>query len=248
MDLSGKVALITGAGRGIGLAIATAMAAHGAAVAIQDIDLDVAEAEASKLRDQGAQAVAFGGDMGDLAMVDGLVPRVVGALGALDILVNNAAIQAHGHWTGLDAAEIERIFRTNVTSLMVLMRHAVAPMKAKRWGRIINIGSVQGRSGNTHMAPYAMSKAAMTNFGRAMARELARDNITVNTILPGWFNTYRNRDDFPDPQALIDKGRRVPMGRIGEPTDCAGAAVLLASDDGAYITAQEIVIDGGVTA
>lgn len=246
--LDGRVALLTGAGRGIGLGIAKALAAHGAAVAIQDLDLSVAEAEAEQLRAQGASAMALGGDLTDLEQVAKIAPQVVHRLGGVDILINNGAIQIHRHWQEVTVAEMQRQVNADQLAPIVLSQAVVPHMRAQRWGRIIHIGSIQQRTGNENMPVYAMSKAALVNLTLAMARDLARDQVTVNLLAPGYFNTFRNRKDFPDAQSLIDTGRKIPVGRIGEPRDCAGAALLLASDAGDYITGQTIYIDGGLSA
>jgi NAD(P)-dependent dehydrogenase (short-subunit alcohol dehydrogenase family) len=122
----------------------------------------------------------------------------------------------------------------------------VAPIfRAQRWGRILNIGSVQGREGNPKMLPYSLAKAALEKLTTALSRDLIRDQITVNTLAPGWFNTLRNRDDLPTPEAISEGGRKVPIGRVAEPQDAAGLALLLCSDAGSYITGQTIYVAGG---
>jgi gluconate 5-dehydrogenase len=247
-DMTGRVALITGAGRGIGLGIAHALASHGSAVAIQDIDVEVARnAAESVTRETKSRAIALGGDIGDLALPAKLVAATVEQLGGLHVLVNNAAIQNGPHWHDLKAGDIERDLRANLTSPILLCQQAVPVFRQHKFGRIINIGSIQQRMGNQGMLPYSMSKAALENLTRALARDLAKDNITVNLIAPGYFDTYRNRDDFPDAQAKIDRAKWIPMARIGEPRDAGGLALLLASDAGAYITGQTIFVDGGMS-
>jgi NAD(P)-dependent dehydrogenase (short-subunit alcohol dehydrogenase family) len=247
--LDGRVALITGAGRGIGLGMAKALASVGCAVAIQDIEPAVAEAEANKLRDAGAKAVAIGGDVLDLATPKRVVDETVAKLGGLHILVNNAAIQMRKHWLELAAEEIERQFRANLTAPVLFAQHAVPIMRQRRWGRIINLGSVQQRRGNPGMLAYSMSKAALVNFNSGLAVDLAKDGITVNLLGPGWFDTYRNRDNFGDDAHKAELGKKhVPLGRVGQPEDCGGIAVLLCSDAGEYITGQTIYVDGGISA
>lgn len=246
-DLGGRVALITGSGRGIGLAMGHALAAHGCAVALQDIEQDVAEAEADALRRDGARATALGGDIADPDLPQRLVDRTIRQLGGIHILINNAAIQQSGNWVEFAPTDIQRIIAADQIAPLRLCQIVVPIFRAQRFGRIINLGSIQQRGGVTLMLPYAMCKAALENMTRGLARELAKDGITVNLIAPGWFNTYRNREGFKDPQAVIRAGQNVPMGRIGEPVDAAGLAVLLASPAGAYITGQSIYVDGGMS-
>ncbi len=247
--LDGRVALITGAGRGIGLGVAKALAEHGAAVAIQDLDREVAEAEAERLRAAGHCTIALGGDISDTALAGDLVAAAMSQLGGLHIVINNAAIQSSIHWTHQPLEEIERIVRADFIFPILLCRLAVPIFRSQRWGRIINVGSIQQlQGGSPHMLPYAMSKGALVTMTRVTARDLAKDNVTVNMIAPGYFDTWRNRADFPDDQTRREKGKWIPLGRIGQPSDCAGAAVLLCSPAGDYITGQTIYIDGGMSA
>jgi len=248
-NLAGRVALLTGAGRGIGLGMAQALAAHGAAVAIQDIEPAVARAEADRVNAAGGRAIALGGDMGDLAVVEGLVPQVVEQLGGLHVLVNNAAIQRNEHWLDVAPADAERQWRVNLTAVLVLCQRAAPIFKAQRWGRIINLSSIQARRPNPTMLPYSMSKAGIEHITTALARDLAADNVTVNAIAPGWVDTWRNRGDLDWARDNPDAFKKaVPLGRIGQPTDFGGVAVLLCSAAGDYITGQTIGIDGGMSA
>lgn len=247
--MHGRAALVTGAGRGIGLAIARALASVGCAVAIQDMNLDVAAAEVETLRAAGATAHAIGGDLADLGIAERLIGECVNALGGLHVLVNNGSVQQTKHWTEITAHEVERQHRANVIMPLLLCQRAVPIFKRQAWGRIINIGSVQQRTGNARMLAYSMSKGALVHLTTALAKDLARDGITVNTVAPGWFNTLRNREQLGDPERRREAGERhIPMGRIGEPNDVAGAALLLCGDAGAYITGQTIFVDGGLTA
>jgi len=247
--MDGRIALITGAGRGIGLAIARALASVGCTVAIQDINHDVAAAEVEKLRAAGAKAHAIGGDLTDLSIAERLINETMNALGGLHVLVNNGSIQQTKHWAEITVEDAERQHRANVMMPLLLCQRAVPIFKRQAWGRIVNIGSVQQRSGNARMLAYSMTKGALVHLTTALAKDLARDGITVNTIAPGWFNTLRNREHLGDPERRREAGERhIPMGRIGEPGDVAGAALLLCSDAGAYITGQTIFVDGGLTA
>ena len=244
--LDGRVALLTGAGRGIGLAIGRAFARAGAVVVLQDIEIDVASAEVSRIVDAGGRAFALGGDIALQADVESLVPRTVELAGGLSILVNNAAIQDRRDFFDWTHDQAARILNANLLSKMTLCQRAVPEMKRSGYGRIINLGSVQGRRGVAEMLPYSMSKAATHNLTTALAGRFARDGITINTISPGWFNTHRNRDDFIDLDKARENSKRwIPLGRFGEPDDCAGVALMLASPAASYVTGQNLYVDGG---
>jgi glucose 1-dehydrogenase len=247
LSLAGRTALVTGAGRGIGLGMARALASAGCAVAIQDIELDVARAQARQLRDEGARAIALGGDVADVELPAQLVEQTVSQLGGLHILINNAAIQQPRHWMDETPATIEIQWRANLITPMLLCQHAVRIFRPQRWGRIINLGSIQQQRGNPDMLPYSMSKLALENLTQALARDLAADQITVNLIAPGYFNTWRNREEFRTPEDFVERAHFVPMGRIGEPGDTAGITLLLCSEAGGYITGQSIFVDGGMS-
>ena len=245
--MQGRVALITGAGRGIGQGIARGLASQGCAVAIQDIELDVAQAAAAEIVESGGHAIALGGDIGDLALPETLIEATRRELGGLHVLINNAAIQKEENWLALTAHEMERQWRADVIAPVRLCQLAVPIFRAQKWGRIINLGSIQGKGGNPGMMPYAMSKAALENMTRGLARDLGPDSITVNMISPGYFNTWRNRDQFQTPEDFEKRSQWMPLRRIGEPEDCAGIALLLCSAAGSYITGQNIYVDGGLS-
>jgi len=242
-----RVALLTGSARGIGLAIAQALAASGTKVAIQDIDLDVAQAEAAAINAAGGKAIALGGDGTDLTLAERWVDETVSQLGGLHILVNNLGIQMHADFLTFPVEEMQRQATCNLILPALLCQIAIPHMQAARWGRVLNIGSVQGNGGNLGMGVYAMTKAALENLTKGLARKFARDGVTANCIAPGWFDTLRNIKDFPNEAVAREKGRHIPLGRVGQPADCAGLAVLLCSPAGEYITGQTIYVDGGIT-
>ncbi len=249
LDLTGKVALLTGAGRGIGLAIAHTFAAAGCAVAIQDIDLSIATEAARSIEAAGGRAIALDGDAGDLTLAKRVVDSTIAQLGGLHILVNNAAIQRSVSWLEQDGDEMVKTFTTNVVSPILFCQLVTPIFRAQKWGRIINIGSIQGIRGNQHMLSYSLTKAAVSTMTRAMARDLGRDGITVNCIAPGWIaGTHRNRNDFDSDEDKLNKGKRIPVGRIGEPQDIANVAMLVASDAGSFINGQTYLVDGGASA
>jgi NAD(P)-dependent dehydrogenase (short-subunit alcohol dehydrogenase family) len=246
-DLSGRVALLTGAGRGIGLGIAKALASAGCAVAIQDLDEDVARREVAAIEKSGGRAIALGGDITDTKIPDRLVRQTVKELGGLHIVVNNASIQSHQHWTALDLKEFDRTMHANLFTPIRLCQAADEILREQRWGRILNVGSIQQKTGNETMLVYAMSKAAMENMTLALARDYAGDGVTVNTLAPGYFHTLRN----PQLDSAAERrkaGWKIPLGRVGQARDVGGIALTLCSDAGQYITGQTIYVDGGLSA
>ena len=247
--LDGKVALATGAARGIGFAIARAWASVGATVAIQDIDHAAAHEAVDQLVSQGHRAIALVGDLADLAHVESLIPTTVERLGRLDILLNNGGVQSYGFFDDEQtAADVEKQFRVNVTVPMLLIRQAAKVFIARgEGGRIINVSSVQSFRGVPQMMPYSVSKAALNHVTSTSARYLAGHAITVNAIAPGVVNTLRNTELFSDGQRVTDIQNRIPMKRPSTPQDIIGAALLLASRAGEYITGQTLFVDGGLS-
>jgi NAD(P)-dependent dehydrogenase (short-subunit alcohol dehydrogenase family) len=243
--MNGRVALLTGAARGIGLGIALALASAGCAVAIQDIDEGIAREEAKKIQSRGGRAIALGGDMTDPAVAASLPQKVFDQLGALHVLVNNASIQSNVPWTEASLADMDRELRADLLVPIVLCQKSVSFMREQKWGRILNIGSIQQKQGNAGMLSYSLSKAALEKLTIALANKLVRENITVNLIAPGYFDTLRNEKDAARADQIA---RNIPMGRIGEPADCGGIALVLCSDAGAYITGQSVYVDGGLSA
>jgi NAD(P)-dependent dehydrogenase (short-subunit alcohol dehydrogenase family) len=246
-NLDNRVALLTGAGRGIGRGIAQALASAGCAVAIQDIDEDVAQEVARGIEAKGGCAIALGGDITDLDLPAQLVAQTREQLGGLHIVVNNAAIQIEKSWLELSREEIEMQIRADQITPMMLCQLAAPIFREQGWGRVLNVGSIQGLKGNPGMLAYSISKAALENMTRALARDLAPHGITVNIISPGYFDTYRNRSQFPNEEEKKKRGEWLPMKRVGDPEDCGGIALLLCSDAGSYITGQTIYVDGGIS-
>jgi gluconate 5-dehydrogenase len=246
-NLAGRVALITGAGRGIGLGIARALASAGCAIAVQDLDEDVARREAAAIEKSGGRATALGGDITNVSLPDKLVRTTVKQLGGLHIVVNNASVQSHQHWTKLDLKEFDRTMHANLFTPIRLCQAAERILRRQRWGRIVNVGSIQQMTGNETMLAYAMSKAALENMTLALARDFAGDGVTVNNLAPGYFHTIRN-PQLDTPQERRKAGARIPLGRVGKPQDVGGIALVLCSDAGQYITGQTIYVDGGISA
>jgi NAD(P)-dependent dehydrogenase (short-subunit alcohol dehydrogenase family) len=245
-DMTGRVALLSGAGRGIGLAMAQALAGAGCAIALQDVDLEVARTEADAINARGGKAVAFGGDIADLSLPGRLVDEVLGTFGRLDVLVNNASIQLAKHWTEVSVEEMETEFRADLISPILFIQRVWPIFQRQKSGRIINIGSVQQRAVNPQMFAYSLSKAGLEKLTLGLAREMAGNNVTINTIAPGWINTLRNQHQLTSPEVVEKLGKeRVPIGRLGEPSDFRGVVLLLCSDAGSYITGQTIFVAGG---
>lgn len=245
-SVENRVALVTGAARGIGLAIVQALAAGGAKVVIQDIDEQIARHEAQSIVDQGGQACAVGGDCTDLDSAPMIVQRALDRFGTIDILINNAAIQQWAEFVSYPIDQMLHQCNCNIVFPVRMCQLVIPGMVRQKWGRILNISSIQALLGNSAMPVYAMSKSAIENLTRGLARKYAEHGITVNAIGPGWFKTTRTAEDFQTEEQTIEKGKRVPSGRVGFPDDCAGLAILLCSRAGEYITGQTIYVDGGL--
>jgi 3-oxoacyl-[acyl-carrier protein] reductase len=243
LDLNGKVAIVTGASRGIGRAIAATLAARGALV--------VAAARGENASDTVAAITAAGGraeratvDVTDTASVDAVVSGVVGTHGRIDILVNNAGITRDQLMLRMKRDDWDQVIATNLTSAFTCAQAVVKPMVKQRSGRIISVSSVVGQTGNAGQANYAASKAGLIGFSKALARELASRNITVNVVAPGLVETDMTR-------AIADKAQgdwaaQIPLGRIGTPDDIAMAVCFLASDEASYITGHVLSVNGGM--
>lgn len=247
-SVNDRVAILTGAGRGIGLGIAQGLAAAGAAVAIQDIELSVAESAAEEINRAGGRAIALGGDATDVRLADELVAQTVESLGHLHILINNASVQRVDKFLETPIEEMVRQLNCNVLFATRMCQLSIPHMQRAEWGRVINIGSIQGRGGNPDMPAYSMSKAAIANLTLGLARKYGREGITVNCISPGWYITLRNADQFPPGTDPNERAKGIPIPRLGTNEDCAGVAVLLCSRAGEYITGQNIYVDGGMSA
>jgi 3-oxoacyl-[acyl-carrier protein] reductase len=243
-SLDGQIALVTGGSQGIGRATALVLARCGADVAVMARSLDKCEAVADEVRAAGRRALAVKGDIGDAAEIKAAVEKVSSELGLVSILVNNAAITRDGLMLRMKREDWDDVINTNLTGVF-LMTQAVLPIMVKaRRGRIINLTSVVAQSGNAGQVNYISAKSGVIGFTKAVAREYASRNITVNAVAPGFIET-------PMTAALSEAARnamleQIPLKRPGTDFDVAYAVAFLASDEAGYITGQVINVNGGM--
>jgi 2-hydroxycyclohexanecarboxyl-CoA dehydrogenase len=247
----GKSAIITGGAGGIGSATCRRFAAEGARVAVFDRDEAGAQKVAREIEAAGGKAQAFGCDITDRQSVDAAVAASESALGPVAILVNNAGFDIFKPFLKTEPSEWERLIAINLRGPLH-MHHAVLPgMVERRYGRVVNVASDAARVGSTGEAVYAACKSAMLGFSKTLAREHARDGITLNVVCPGPTNTNLLADFLKgagNPDKLIEAFRRsIPLGRIGAPDDLPGTIAFFASDDAAYVTGQVISVSGGLS-
>jgi 3-oxoacyl-[acyl-carrier protein] reductase len=241
IDLSGKTAVVTGSTRGIGRAVAQALAANGARVAVVGRDKDKASAVAAEI---GKGSVGFACDVGDTASVAQLIADVEKEFGGIDILVNNAGITRDNLVMRLKDDDWDAVLDANLRGAFVAIRAVSRGMMKKRAGRIINMASVVGLTGNKGQANYAASKAGLIALTKSVAKELGSRNILVNAIAPGFIETEMT--DAMTPEARAGLSGLIPLERLGRTDDIAAAVVFLASDMASYITGQVLVVDGGM--
>jgi NAD(P)-dependent dehydrogenase (short-subunit alcohol dehydrogenase family) len=243
-DLSGKVALVTGASQGLGRRFARVLAGHGAAVALAARQVAKLEALQREIEVAGGRAASFALDVTSLPEIEGALDRIEETLGSLDILINNAGVavskgvleQTEGDW--------DQVVDTNLKGAFFVSQAAAKRMAARAGGSIVNIASVLSLDVVGHLAPYAASKGGLWQLTRVMALELARHKIRVNALAPGYIATEINREFLatePGQRML----KKIPQRRFGEPEDLDGALLLLASDASRYMTGSIIVVDGG---
>ena len=238
LDLTGHIALVTGASRGIGAAIAVALAEAGAAVAVNYRErADDAETVVGKIKDTGGRAIAIAADVSQATAVARMVDHVASALGLVDILVNNAGIAIVRGIDDLTESDFDATIAVNLKSAFLCTQAVLPTMRAKKWGRIVNISSGAARGAGAIGVHYNASKAGMEGLTRGYAARLVKEGITVNAVAPSLIETdmMRGRSDLAS---------RIPLGRLGHPEEVAQAALLVLGNE--YMTGQTIVLNGGM--
>jgi 3-oxoacyl-[acyl-carrier protein] reductase len=239
-----KVAVVTGSSRGIGRSIGLALAGEGAKIVASARNSAELEKLVAEIKERGGEAIAVAGDVAVTADADRLVDAAVAAYSRLDILVNNAGITRDGLLLRMKDEDWDTVINVNLKGAFLCTRAAAKVMSKQRYGRIINISSVVGEMGNAGQANYCASKAGLLGLTKSVARELARRNVTVNAVTPGFIVTDMT-------EALSEKTRedlasQIPMGRLGEPNDIANAVLFLASERTGYVTGQVLGVNGGM--
>jgi 3-oxoacyl-[acyl-carrier protein] reductase len=244
-DLTGRVAIVTGAGQGMGRSVAQALAERGASIVINDLNAATAAAVAQALQDGGTDAISIPGNVTDAAAVRQMVEQTVEHFGALHILVNNAGILRPTKVIDIPEDEWDLVIEVNLKGTFLCSQAAIAPMKAAGWGRIVNFSSTAGKNISTvGGAHYTAAKAGILGFTRHLAKEVAADGITVNSVCPGLIDTEMVRATIDD--ARTDAyARSFPIPRLGLPEEVAELVAFLASDRAAYITGASLDINGG---
>jgi gluconate 5-dehydrogenase len=247
-DLTGRVALVTGGGSGLGLAIAKGLAEAGATLAVSGRDRGKLDGAIGQLAAAGLTARAFVFDVADSEAAHAGVARVADALGPIAILVNAAGMNQRGPMHEFTAADWNRLISTNLSGPFFVTQAVVRGMIERKAGKVINVLSVNSELGRETIVPYAASKGGLRMLTRGLAVELARHNIQVNGIAPGYFKTDLTRPLVDDAAFSAWLEKRTPAGRWGEPRELAGAAVFFASSASDFVTGQVLFVDGGLTA
>jgi len=242
-DLSGKVALVTGASRGIGHGIATMLAARGAHV-VAAARSNHADTTVAAIKEGGGAAEVASVDVGDRGAVEQMIAATLERHGRIDILVNNAGITRDQLLLRMKQDDWDEVMRTNLTGAFLCAQAVIRPMIRQRGGRIVSVSSVVGQAGNAGQANYAASKAGLIGFSRALAREVASRGITVNVVAPGLIDTEMTRAISEKTHG--DWAAQIPLGRLGATTDVAAAVCFLVSDEASYITGQVLAVHGGM--
>ena len=240
IDLSNRVALVTGSTRGIGRAIAGQLADCGARVAVVGRDLARAESVAEEI----GEARGFACDVADVSSVNRLVADVEKAFGSLDVLVNNAGLTRDNILLRQSDEDWDTVIDANLRGAFATTRAAVRGMMKRRWGRIVNIASVVGLTGNKGQANYAASKAGLIGLTKSVAKEYASRNVLANVVAPGFIQTEMTDAMTAEARATMSAG--IPLERLGTPADVAGVVAFLASEYASYITGPVLVVDGGL--
>jgi 3-oxoacyl-[acyl-carrier protein] reductase len=246
INLSGKTALVTGAGRGIGKAIAIALAQAGADVCVTARTESQINETAAEIRKIGRSALAVAADATDAKAVAHVVEKTIADLGGLHILINNAGIELAKPLMKTSESEYDAVMDTNVKSMFLFTKAAGSHLVAQKYGRIVNVASVGAFIAAPNQTIYHASKAAVAHLTKATAMELARYNINVNAVAPGWIRTDLIKHLLEDEVALGRYLKGIPLRRLGEPAEIAPLVAFLCSDLASYMTGSVILIDGGL--
>ena len=242
-DLTGKVAIVTGASRGIGRTVAVMLASRGSYV-VAAARGDNAAATVAEIQAAGHRAETASLEVTDTGSIDAMLSGVLDRHGRIDVLVNNAGVTRDQLMLRMKRGDWDQVIATNLTSVFVCSQAVLKPMLKQRSGRIINISSVVGQTGNAGQTNYAASKAGLIGFSKALARELASRNITVNVVAPGLIETDMTK--AMTEKAHVDWAAQIPLGRLGTTADVAAAVCFLASDEASYITGHVLAVNGGM--
>jgi 3-oxoacyl-[acyl-carrier protein] reductase len=244
MSLAGRVALVTGASQGIGRACALKLAAAGATTVVASRNQEKLNELVSEITSAGGRAAAFALDVSDEEQIKAAIKAAVAQFGKIDILVNNAGITRDQLVMRMKRADWDAVLQTNLTSAYLCIQQTIGSMLKQRWGRIINISSVFGQTGQAGQANYTASKTGLIGLTMAIAREVGSRNITCNAVAPGFIETAMTAglgDDFKQ-----NAVKQIPLGRVGSPEDVASAVAFLASDEASYITGHVLNVNGGM--
>ncbi len=245
MDLSNRVAIVTGSGRGIGLTIARRLAEAGADIVINDIgEAAIVEDAAEQIKGLGRQSLGVLGDVSSAPDMEKLVETAINTFGKVDILVNNAGITRDRLVMRMSDEDWDKVIAVNLRSVFLCTRAVVRHMTKQRWGRIVNIASIVGVAGNAGQANYSASKAGIIGLTKSVAKEVASRGVTVNAVAPGFISTPMT-EQLPESRIQEIK-KRIPSGSLGTPQDVAEAVAFLASEEASYITGHVLNVDGGL--
>jgi len=244
VKLENQVAIVTGAGRGIGKAIALELAAQGADIIFTNRTQSLADATRAEIEALGRKCLAFQADISDAAAMEEMVAKTLETFPTIDILVNNAGITKDGLFMRMSADDWREVMSVNLDGMFYMTKAVIRTMIKQKRGRIINITSVVGHTGNPGQVNYSSAKSAVVGFTKSIAKELGSRNITCNAVAPGFIDTDMTRElNEAQQKAIMDQ---IPLGRMGAPEEIARAVGFLASEDASYITGTVLHVNGGM--